>query len=283
MAEVAPPGRRSTLRSRVKRGLELLRADLARERGSKAWSLFLVRALDLAPPSVTLMSTTLKLGAAAAALLVLAGILLLESGPRREPEGLQAAPARTTELSAEVLPGDVEAVHGERRALDASIRPEAPARTSSPRTGNVVLRVAWAEDRSPAAEVSVRVQSLVPAPWFRRGRPRRRRSARSPRAEPGLIVAQTDPRRSRDRRSRRRRDGRGAARIPVGISVRPRGDVRRRRSRTPNCSSRWRRGIPVRGRHRRAHRRARRLHPPHRPGGSRACLRARGGFAPSSR
>ena len=197
-----------TVRSRVKRGLELLRAELARERGSAAWSVYLVRALALAPPagaralalafrevavSCMLMSTTLKLGAGAAALLVLSGWLLFGRKPRHEPDTPGAALAQELVDVPWAERVDVGHAADERRAERDPIASAAPRETASetPLTGAVVLHLTWADDRTPASEVPVRLTAPGAGPldsaWSttsRAGRLERRGLA------PGTIVAQ---------------------------------------------------------------------------------------------
>ncbi len=166
-----------TVRSRVKRGLELLRAELARKRGSRAWSVFLVRALDLAPPalargcalvareaslSLMLMSTTLKLGVAAAALLVVAGYFLLD--PLREPTASPAERPDATQPTLMQMSAAEPGTDSQARREVESARGLEPAVSSvAPRFGTLALEVVWSDDGSPAAEVPVRLEAPAPA------------------------------------------------------------------------------------------------------------------------
>ena len=161
----------------MKRGLELLRADLSRRRGSAAWSVFLVRAFDLAPPavgrgpalvlrelaaSITLMSTTTKLVAASAAVLVLAGILVLGSDPRDDSEASRVEPIRDAHALVPAEPIESEPSPADRRALEGAASTGELAQGPPSRTGDVVLDVVWAEDGSPAVGIAVRVRAMAP-------------------------------------------------------------------------------------------------------------------------
>jgi RNA polymerase sigma factor (sigma-70 family) len=166
-----------TVRSRVKRGLELLRADLARGRGAAQWSLFLVRAFELAPPALgrglglvlrqaalalTLMSSTAKLVAGVTTLLLLAGLLQLARDPRR-------APAPPVASSDELAPS-LESAAGPRASAEPAERvrrdpvlartaPPAPA-ASAARTGSLALELVWADDGRAAGQVLVCVSRI---------------------------------------------------------------------------------------------------------------------------
>jgi RNA polymerase sigma factor (sigma-70 family) len=237
-----------TVRSRVKRGLELLRADFAQRRDRAGWSVFLVRAFEIAPPacggsgrglvlllrelavSMMLMSSPLKLGAGIAVLLVVAGFLLLEPGARRGPDAPGAA-RRQDGVEALVAgsDADVEKPPEERRAVmePSLLVVSTEAQSVTPRTGAVLLHVIWADDHSPAIDVPVRVVALnagtVDSPWENTssdGSLERRE------LEPGTVLARSlfgglalvevAPGETRE----------GVLEIPIGISVHGRVETR---------------------------------------------------------
>lgn len=167
-----------TVRSRVKRGLGLLRGELARGRRNDAWALFLVRGFELAPPSLArglalvardsllsllLMGTTGKFVLSATALALLVGFLLVQRAPTERTHDAAVAPAST---AAELAPGEPRA-----RADAARVAPRAaevqPGRRdaarleprASARTGTLVLDVRWGDDGTPAGGVEVRVSA----------------------------------------------------------------------------------------------------------------------------
>ncbi|MEQ1892432.1 MAG: sigma-70 family RNA polymerase sigma factor, partial [Planctomycetota bacterium] len=168
-----------TVRSRVKRGLELLRAELARERRNDAWALFLVRGLELAPPSLArglglvardsllsliLMGTTGKFVLSATALALLVGFLIVQRAPTERTRDAAVTPIAAV---AELAPGEpraredaplvaeptTEVLSGRRDA--ARLVPAA----ASARTGTLVLDVRWGDDGTPAGGVDVRVSA----------------------------------------------------------------------------------------------------------------------------
>lgn len=177
-----------TVRSRNKRGLSLLRDELARGRGGGShWCLALVKALDLAPlrPEkglalclrdlclpVILMSTTAKLAASTGgvALLLVSGWYLLdpaESTASREP----VAPPRPATSENRMATQVADAVRSTERVPANADRVPAvqPAPESAPvaagaMQGVLRVEVVWAEDGSPAAEVPLYLrQNDVPA------------------------------------------------------------------------------------------------------------------------
>jgi RNA polymerase sigma factor (sigma-70 family) len=166
-----------TVRTRIKRGLDLLRVRLDREhrQGRGAWCLALVTGLKIEPPSllaagaavlgaglpgVVAMSLTKK--AALAVVIAALGstaLLLVNRGepavPRETPA--TAAPAPTLSRSpdaASPLPAAVEEERGRTALAPAPV----PVPEAAPTTGSVLLTVRW-HDGTPAAGVGARIYS----------------------------------------------------------------------------------------------------------------------------
>jgi len=171
-----------TARSRVRRGLEHVRARLDRERGGdgRAWALALAaiaampapggaaigRALEHVVEGIS-MGTKAKVSIAAAALLALAGAWW-QLGERAEPERARDAlarragdgPARAPEsgggASAPATAGGGDA----SRERVAAAEPRAARPASSAALGSARVRATWASDKTPAANVSVRASTF---------------------------------------------------------------------------------------------------------------------------
>jgi len=159
-----------TVRSRVSRGLALLRAELRRGRG-EAWGVALVHALALDPPSlrgvlvrlarqpivlVTAMSSTAKLALASIALvLVLVAGWLARVRPQRDSGTLSASVASARAELAATGAAPLEPAP-ERVELGSIAAPRAPAAPSST-SGALLVHLVWADDDAPANDVPVRV------------------------------------------------------------------------------------------------------------------------------
>ncbi|HVS08887.1 MAG TPA: sigma-70 family RNA polymerase sigma factor [Planctomycetota bacterium] len=173
-----------TVRTRIKRGLELLRARLDREhrQGRGAWCLALVTGLKIEPPSllaagatvlgaglpgVVAMSLTKK--AALAVVIAALGstaLLLVNRGEPAVPRETPASAAPEPRLSrspdaASPLPAAVED-EGGRTALAPAPTPAAEA---EPTTGSVLLTVRW-HDGTPAVGVGARIYSSARGDFY---------------------------------------------------------------------------------------------------------------------
>ena len=160
-----------TVYERIQRGLVLLRARMERtHRNSRdAWSLAMVRLFKLPPPSdgaiagaavkvliqgALVMSVFQKLVLGGAAFAACAAALWMWSDSRgADPSARAAARAESGEL-AQLAPNAAnEALDAQRVATDSAPRAKpdarAPAQTDE-RFGSLLLRVVWAEDKSPA-------------------------------------------------------------------------------------------------------------------------------------
>jgi RNA polymerase sigma-70 factor (ECF subfamily) len=173
-----------TVRTRIKRGLDLLRVRLDREhrQGRGAWCLALVMGLKIEPPSLLLAGATV-LGAglpgvvamsltkkAALAVVIAAlgstALLLVNRGepavPRERPAS--AAPEPTLSRSpdaASPLPAALEDEGGRTALAPAPV----PAPEAAPTTGSVLLTVRW-HDGTPAAGVGARIYSSAAADYY---------------------------------------------------------------------------------------------------------------------
>lgn len=169
-----------TVRTRIKRGVELLRARLARRGGRDGASLalLLVEAWNLPPPTpwaplgalaksawngVLLVNVLQKSLVAAAAVVVIAtAVHLTREGEPAAPEDVRAAapaserpPAPPVEEPSDSAPR-VEAARAELAAPPPAVEAPAQARAS---TATLIVRAVWAEDSSPAEAVGVTVYS----------------------------------------------------------------------------------------------------------------------------
>jgi RNA polymerase sigma-70 factor (ECF subfamily) len=162
-----------TVRTRVKRGLEELRARLEREprKGNGLWCLALVKGLKIGPPSVVgagikllgaalpgvIAVSTAKKSLAAALVVALATTALLVTRrlePLHPPAEAQAAlpgPDTTRLSSGELAPGAPEVES--RNAIAAE---PAPAPAPAAKSTSVELVLHW-HDGTPAAGVSARI------------------------------------------------------------------------------------------------------------------------------
>jgi len=163
-----------TVRTRTKRGLELVRARLERDggRGKGTWCLALVSALKLEPPSLALAGASIAAaslpGVVAMSLskkIVLAAVVLasatwitlksgIPAGPSRAP--VSAAP-QADALRAPPVEAPAPARTEEARA-EIAAAPEARPAAAQPgnTTGSLLLTVRWF-DGTPAAGVCARV------------------------------------------------------------------------------------------------------------------------------
>jgi RNA polymerase sigma-70 factor (ECF subfamily) len=169
-----------TVRTRQKRGLDLLRGRMDREsRGDRAaWSLALVRGLQVPASTaevcgvlagaslggVLVMGVVQKvaLGAAAVGLVVLGALRV--SGERARAEEPESAVTEPVELVASapvaLEGGSVESAAEARVALPAAVLPPAPAPLSvaAPTVGSLLLRVTW-HDGTPAEDVAATIHA----------------------------------------------------------------------------------------------------------------------------
>ncbi len=156
-----------TVRTRVKRGLEELRARLDREprKGNGMWCLALVRGLKLEVPSVlgaglvgVLAVSTSKKAIASILVLALATAVFLvtrEVEPLHPPAEATALPAPDT---APLSSTDALATRTEAQGRSAVAAEPAPAPAPAATGSSVLLRLHW-HDGSPAAGVTARMYS----------------------------------------------------------------------------------------------------------------------------
>ncbi len=151
-----------TVRSRIRRGLERVRARLDGRYGDRsAWSSVLL-------PLAT-MSTSSKAALAAAAALLLAASLwgivsLAGSAPAGDPRGAGAAAASAT-VERAVPAASVATVHESdaARAEGAAVPASAADPAPTDARGSLVVRCVFAEDDAPAPGIHVRVLELATA------------------------------------------------------------------------------------------------------------------------
>jgi RNA polymerase sigma factor (sigma-70 family) len=163
-----------TVYERIQRGLVLLREQMERmHRGSRdAWSLAMVRLFKFAPPSngaiagaavkaliqgALVMSAVQKVVVSGAALVALVAALWVWSDSRgAEPSTASAARAKSNDVPQ--LPANAANEALDERRVETNSAPHAPAATrastaNQERFGSLLLRVVWAEDKSPAPGV----------------------------------------------------------------------------------------------------------------------------------
>lgn len=171
-----------TVRTRVKRGLEEMRARLDREqrKGNASWCLALVEGLRIGPPSVigaglklfvgallgVLAVSTLKKALVAAVLVALAATAVLVS---RGPDPLQPSAAEQAPLSAPTLTKlDPSEELTQRRTSDehsAIATQSEPASAPAPTSASVLLALHW-HDGTPAEGVMARIYSNGAADFY---------------------------------------------------------------------------------------------------------------------
>jgi RNA polymerase sigma factor (sigma-70 family) len=142
----------ATVRTRLSRALDKLRTRLdADERGRRAWAAPLVAWLGAAavPLGVILMKKVL----AAAAVLAVAGLLYLlwptNPAPQESAAAGRSAPTGVTPVAAAGAAAKPEEAVGEPAQREAQATPGATGR------GDLVVRLLYGDDRSPAADVEV--------------------------------------------------------------------------------------------------------------------------------
>ncbi|MCC6406089.1 MAG: sigma-70 family RNA polymerase sigma factor [Planctomycetes bacterium] len=168
------------VKSRLKRGLELLRARLDRRFGSRAsWCLALTGRLELAPSSAALalhsfgsvstafalMSTTKKLSLA---VLVVAALAVIVPWRIDAAEVVPGAPRAETSEFAEVAPApreDSRAAVATEPAT-ASAAPLAAPTARSVETGVLEVLAQWSDDHTPIAGLWVTLRASASSPSF---------------------------------------------------------------------------------------------------------------------
>ncbi len=195
-----------TARTRSRRGLELLRRRMKREKGS-AWSALLVRGFDLEPPSPALPATLggiVAVGSAAKlGLLAVAGVAALatlwrlrDGAPATPPvlEGV-AAEAPAIEKPRAELERLSHAPPAREEVLAVGALSNTPPTPVPSRSASVLVRALWAEGRAPASGVWIELRSLgdrVPELQLRRARTNSVGEARFEDVSPGRVVARSD-------------------------------------------------------------------------------------------
>jgi hypothetical protein len=168
-----------TARTRIKRGLELLRARMQRQQHGErgAWALALVRSMRLEPLSyraaaavgtkslvqgVLIVSAAQKvvLGVAAAALLAASLWLVDRHGPVDAPPAVDPHPTSPSPTEAALLveesPHD-ESAAAERVEITGAPASELPAPQVDSRFGSLLLHLVWGDDGTPAAHVGMQL------------------------------------------------------------------------------------------------------------------------------
>jgi RNA polymerase sigma-70 factor (ECF subfamily) len=159
-----------TVRTREKRAREMLRARLDREHGDdrRAWSLALVRELRLSPPAHVwpivagsivsggfVMSIVKIVAGVSAGVLLVLGVLTWLEHPRvlvRSSASGSPAPAARLERAPDT---DHTSAESARAAVESSGDERSTAAADA--SGSLRVRVLWGEDRTPAADVGVRI------------------------------------------------------------------------------------------------------------------------------
>jgi RNA polymerase sigma-70 factor (ECF subfamily) len=195
-----------TARTRSRRGLELLRQRMKRERGS-AWSSLLIRGFDLEPNSPALPATLggiVAVGTAAKfGVLVVAGVAALATlwtlreGAPATPTALEgvAAGASVVEKPRADLERTSNALATREEVQSTKPLSSAPPSSATIRPASVLVRVLWAEGRAPASDVWIELWSLgdrVPELQLRRARTNRDGEARFDGVSPGRVLARSD-------------------------------------------------------------------------------------------
>ena len=142
----------ATVRTRLSRALDKLRTRLdADERGRRAWAAPLVAWLGVA--AVPLGVIVMKKVLAAAAVLAAAGLLYLlwptNSTPQESAAAARPAPTGVTPVAAAGAAAKPEEAVGEPTQREVQATPAATGR------GDLVVRLLYGDDRSPAADVEV--------------------------------------------------------------------------------------------------------------------------------
>jgi RNA polymerase sigma-70 factor (ECF subfamily) len=175
-----------TVRTRIKRGHELLRARLQREhgRGHGVWALALVKAMRLEPSSygavasaaaktllqgVLVMSVVHKVVLGVAAVAVLAASLVVwNRSDAASPADTVVAPSRAGELALE--PSDEtraeRTASGERAEVSAAKTVETPAAPADTRFGSLLLHFVWADDKTPATGINAKVYQSASEDYY---------------------------------------------------------------------------------------------------------------------
>ncbi len=175
-----------TARTRLKRGLQLLRERLARRhgRGGSALALLLVHSWRLEPPSYAaiaalaaksivqgalIMSLANKVLLSAGAVgLGLAWLVMSRGGESAKPAAAASAvvevpgPGALT-AAAEIAPS---ALAGREAVDEPAVAPLEPAPEVAPLDGSLLVRVVWGDDKQPASDVEVRVYSSAADDYY---------------------------------------------------------------------------------------------------------------------
>lgn len=175
-----------TARTRLKRGLRLLRERLARRhgRGGSALALLLVHSWRLEPPRyaaiATLAAKSILQGAlimslahkvllsAGAVGLGLAWLVMSRGGESAKPAAAASAvvevpgPGALT-AGAEIAPAEVSVREAVDEPVVAAVE---PAPETAPLDGSLLVRVVWGDDKQPASDVEVRVYSSAADDYY---------------------------------------------------------------------------------------------------------------------
>jgi RNA polymerase sigma factor (sigma-70 family) len=180
----------ATVRTRIKRGLEVLRANLRREHGDEygAWSIALVHLLRLEPASYRAVATaaakTLIQGAlvmtvvqkvvvGAAALVVLAASLFVwerNNAAERNSSALAALAAEAENLHLPQPEADPVETPIQSDRSEVSAQHALPPTESKPvdsRTGSLAIHVVWGDDKKPAADVNLKIYQSTAEDFYR--------------------------------------------------------------------------------------------------------------------
>jgi len=191
-----------TARTRVKRGLELLRAQWKRESGG-TWAVALVRVFDLdrgalaAPTTLgglVAMSAALKFGiVAAVGIVVVATIMRLGGGTPGAP--LVGEVAAVEEPAKVDVAGDVARAGDVSREETLVSAPPLADDDGASNAASVRVRIRWGADSTPAENVWVELRSMAdpnPQLQLRRQRTDAKGEVLFEDVAPGRVVARTD-------------------------------------------------------------------------------------------